>query len=181
MVDILDIHKKMQHNTISLSFKGKVSVELIDSVLLIISERLDQIEEDINTRKKVYGVLLECLQNLCLHVENDDVSKDYDANSALFMLDSSNDNYQIITANFIPNESVPEMRNTLNEINNLSKEELRQLYNTILRNKTFSHKGGAGLGFVDIARKSNQKLNFDFQTVDAKNTFFSLQININKN
>jgi hypothetical protein len=54
-------------------------------------------------------VLLECLQNLCLHVENDDVSRDYDANSALFMLDSSDDNYQIITANFIPNESVPEI------------------------------------------------------------------------
>ena len=35
-VNYMDIHKKMQHNSISLTFKGSVTFELIDSIIAII-------------------------------------------------------------------------------------------------------------------------------------------------
>ena len=41
-----------------------------------------------------------------------------------------------------------------------------------------SDKGGGGLGMIDIARKSGQKLDFDFQQVDEEFSFYSLNINI---
>ena len=36
----------------------------------------------------------------------------------------------------------------------------------MLNNNQFSPKGGGGLGFVDLARKSGQKLHYDFKPVD---------------
>ena len=44
-----------------------------------------------------------------------------------------------------------------------------------------THKGGAGLGFVDMARKSGQKLHFDFEPIDEHFSFFSLKTIISRN
>ena len=178
----MDMHKKMQHNSISLTFKGTVTFELIDSIIAIISNRLDQIESNVVTKKKVYGVMLECLQNLCFHVEkngSEEANPAYDSQSALFMIDSDDRGYSITTGNFVSKEKMDALKNWLDEINSLSEQEIKELYNKILRNKSFSDKGTAGLGFVDIARKVG-KLDYNFDSVDDKYSFFAFQLSIKK-
>jgi hypothetical protein len=178
----MEIHKKMQHNSISLTFKGAVTFELVDSIIAIISNKLDQIETNIVTKKKVYGVMLECLQNLCFHVDkpNDEhFNPYYDQQSALFMIDADDKGYQITTGNFIVKEKMEALKNWLDEINSLSEQEIKELYNKILRNKHFSEKGTAGLGIVDMARKVG-KLNYNFNTIDDKYEFFAFNLNIRK-
>ncbi len=178
----MDIHRRMQHNSISLTFKGTVTFELIDSIIAIISNRLDQIESSVVTKKKVYGVMLECLQNLCFHVEKngiDEYNPAYDSQSALFMIDSDDGGYHITTGNFVAKEKTESLKNWLDEINSLSEQEIKELYNKILRNKTFSDKGTAGLGFVDIARKVG-RLNYNFNTIDDKYSFFAFKLDIQK-
>ena len=59
----------MQDNNIMLSFKGEVSFDLVKSVLDIIEGRLERMEDNPKTKKKVFNVLVECLQNLCHHIE----------------------------------------------------------------------------------------------------------------
>ena len=184
MLNFLEIHNQMASDSIALTFKGNVTFELIDSIIIIISDKLDHVESDLNIRKKVYGVLTECLQNLCNHidkVENDTRDVNYDVNSAIIMVDSDEEGYLIKTGNFIPNHKVEALQNWLADINLYSKEALKELYNKILTNKVFSDKGGGGLGFVDIARKSGKKLEFNFQKVDDSYSFFSFQIKIIKN
>ncbi|MDX2195462.1 MAG: SiaB family protein kinase [Cytophagales bacterium] len=184
MLNFLEIHNQMAANSIALTFKGNVTFELIDSIIMIISDKLDHVENDLSVRKKVYGVLTECLQNLCNHIdklEKETVVINYDVNSAIIMVDTDPDGYLIKTGNFITASKVDNLKIWLNEINTYSKDELKDLYNRILTNKVFSEKGGGGLGFVDIARKSGQKLEFDFQPVDNAFSFFSFQIKISKN
>ena len=40
-----------------------------------------------------------------------------------------------------------------------------------------AEKGGGGLGMIDIARKSGQKLNYHFTEIDETFSFFNLNIN----
>lgn len=183
MLSFLDIHKQMKLNSIALFFKGYVTFELIDSIILIVSERLEHLENDINVRKRVYGALTECLQNLCNHIENNpkmDDDLNYDLHSAIIMIDSDNNGYIIKTGNFIANNKVEMLNEALVEINNADKDQLKEMYNKILKQKTFSEKGGAGLGLIDIARKSGKKLEYTFEKVDAKFSFFSFQIMIGR-
>lgn len=182
MMNFLDIHKHMVPNSISMIFKGAVTFELIDSIVVAINDRLDKIEGDINTRKKVFGVLIECLQNLGNHVDRENYNSmtGYDPNTVLFMIDSIDKGYRIVTANFIPNEKVEGLKEWIEEINSLSKEELRKKYNEILQNNSFNIKGGGGLGFLDIAMKVGQKLDYGFQEVNENFSFFTFQITINK-
>lgn len=186
MSDIYELYKKMQHNNIMLSFKGEVTSDLISSFLNIIEEKLDKSHESTKIKKRVFNVMVECLQNLYHHI--DDISPITDGNdtslsgikSAILLIWKEDSGYYIITGNHVLNESVNKLKSRLDKINSLSKDELKDLYQDILANQGFSDKGGGGLGMVDIARKSGEKLEYNFHPVNDKLSFFSLQINISE-
>lgn len=180
MEDCLEMYKKMIPNSLKLSYKGVVTFEIIDAVLSIISGRLDIIEKDITTRKKVYGILMESLQNLCNHTETPVNNFSYDVTSILLTIENDSEKYFIKTGNFIPIAKVSELKKWIDKINSSSSSELRNLYNNILTNNKYSSKGGGGLGFLDIARKCSGKLKYNFEPVDDYNSFFTLNIQIKR-
>lgn len=182
MVDIYDFYDTMERNKIMLSFKGDITSELLTSILQIMESKLDNLQEEPKIKKKVYNVLVECLQNLYHHMDEimpGDVANNNDpARSAIFMIGKSENQYTIITGNYIRNENVQGLGKRLDEINKLSKEELKDYYKAVLNNGEMSQKGGGGLGMIDIARKTGEKLDYNFMSVDDRYSFFSLNIKI---
>jgi hypothetical protein len=64
MIDAFNIYDSMDRNNILLSFKGDITSELLTSILQIMENKMDNMQEEPKTKKKVYNVLVECLQNL---------------------------------------------------------------------------------------------------------------------
>ena len=62
----------------------------------------------------------------------------------------------------------------------LNKDIVKGYYKELIKSSELSDKGGAGLGFVDIARKSGHKLEFDFEKVNEEYSFFSFKTKISK-
>jgi hypothetical protein len=60
----------------------------------------------------------------------------------------------------------------------MDKEGLREYYQTSLESSMISTKGTAGLGMIDIARKSGNKLDFEFLTINEETSFFCLNVTI---
>lgn len=186
MIDIFDFYKKMDKHNIMLSFKGDITSDLLTNILHITETKLDRIEEDSKLKKKVFNVLVECLQNLYHHIDeikpelaNAGVSEEeIEMKTAILMIGRDKESYYILTGNHILNDKIPGFRKKLDTINSMSKEELKLHYQDILNNHGFSKKGGGGLGMIDIARKSGQKLVYNFQPVNETNSFFSLHIKI---
>ncbi len=176
----------MDRNNIILSFKGEVTSELLTSILQIMENKLDDVEENKKVRKKVYNILVECLQNLYHHIEDiekgsappPDGSDQEDRRSAIFMIGKQGDHYSIITGNFILKEEEEKLRERLDQINAMTREELKDHYKSVLNNGKLSEKGGGGLGMIDIAKKSGQKLDYNFTSLDRNNSFFSLNVKV---
>ena len=182
MLNIYDFYDKMERNNIMLSFKGDITSELLTSVLQIMESKLDNLQEEPKIKKKVYNVLVECLQNLYHHLDevSEDSSQNEKVRSAIFMIGKIDNQYNIITGNYIKNANIEKLKKRLDDINLLTKEELKEYYKMILSNGELSMKGGGGLGMIDIARKTGQKLNFNFSPVDEQYSFFSLNIKISQ-
>lgn len=179
MLDIFDIYDKMEKNNIMLSFKGTVTSELLTSILQIMENKLEVTDDSPKIKKKVFNVLVECLQNLYHHIdEGKEIEGIANYKSAIFMVGKMNDQYFIITGNFIQSENVSGLKDKLDTINAMDKEQLKDYYKAVLNNGSMSAKGGGGLGMIDIARKSGQKLEYNFQPVDAENSFFSLNVKV---
>ena len=179
-MDIFDLYNRMESDRVLLSFKGDITSDLTSSILGIIAQRLVELNETPKLRKKVYNVLVECLQNLYHHIDTNTLgaSDDKDKRSAIFMIGLNNQGYSITTGNYIDTNKVDSLADRLNRINALSPDELKQLYKEVLNNDERSDKGGGGLGMIDIARKTGKKLNYDFIPVTEGRSFFSLNISI---
>jgi len=180
--DIYSFYKKMEHNDIMLSFKGDITSELLSSMLQIMETKLENLDEQPKVRKKVYNVLVECLQNLYHHRDEmrADMSGDEAKKQAIFMISKNTVEYNIMTGNFVRSDKVASLQARIDKINAMDKDELKQYYQDVLSLEGFSEKGGGGLGFIDIARKSGQKLNYEFLKIDENFSFFSLYIKISQ-
>jgi mevalonate kinase len=180
MVDAFSIYDKMERNNILLSFKGDITSELLTSILQIMENKMDNMQEEPKMKKKVYNVLVECLQNLYHHMDDvADATGDINR-SAIFMIGKFNNAYTITTGNYILSENVNGLKGRLDEVNALTKDELKEYYKKVLNNGEMSLKGGGGLGMIDIARKTGEKLEYNFLEIDNKVSFFTLNIKINQ-
>ena len=61
---IHDLYDELERHRVMLSFKGALSPELVTALLGATERRMEGIEPDARTRKRVFNVVLECLQNL---------------------------------------------------------------------------------------------------------------------
>lgn len=177
-MDVFDILNKMERNNILLAFKGEITSSLLDSIFNIVESKMVALNEDSMVKKKVYNVLVESLQNLYHHLDEIRDPETDKIKTAIFTVGKSQDLYTIITGNYILNENISSLKARLDEVNSLNKEELKEYYKKVLNNGEMSLKGGGGLGMIDIARKTGEKLEYNFLEIDNKISFFTLNINI---
>ena len=112
------------------------------------------------------------------HAENFEAERKV-KNNAVFMIGKHEKEYFVTSGNAIANDEVEDMIRKLENINSLDKEGLKLLYRQIIKDKKgLNPHGGAGLGFVDMARKSERKLIFDFEPINEELTYFSFKATI---
>lgn len=71
------------------------------------------------------------------------------------------------------------LEKSLITVNNATHDELKEMYKKQIKEGKLSEKGGAGLGLIDIARKTGETLNYQFLQLDDENYFFILKVEIN--
>jgi hypothetical protein len=179
--DINEYYSRLNGGDVLMAFKGSISSELISNVLEVVESKLDEYDESSKIRKKVYNVLVESLQNLYHHIEvlPDVMQKEYDEKFGILVVCRLDDRYRISTGNFITQDKVDVLRNKIDKINSMSREELKDMYKFILNHQRLSEKGGGGLGLVDIARKTGNQLHYTFERYDDVYYFFNLDVYIN--
>jgi hypothetical protein len=169
--------EKTDGNTI-LFYRGNINPDLINQILDTVEDKLVLGNENSKLRKKVYNVLVESLQNLYHHVDSvpDEFDDHLSERFGILSVNKVADGYKVITGNFVRNSLVGTLEERLKKINESSHEEITELYKFILNHQRISPKGGGGLGLVDIARKTGNKLIYSFKEYDDKLCFFYLNI-----
>lgn len=183
---VVDFHNMMVNKKITLAYEGEVTQEITKAFTSMTERNLDKVEENGKIKKKVYHVMVECLQNISKHADDDSetASNNLDeglAKTGLFLIGSDHNEYFITSGNGIANENIPSLKEMIDNINSLNQDELKQLHKEKMRETAISDKGGAGLGFIDIARKTGNPLEYHFEPIDDKNSFFLLKTSIKRN
>jgi len=175
---VYEFYKTMTQNEISLVYEGEITHEITKIFTAMTEKSLEKNAESNSVQRKVFHVMVECLQNISKHA--DTIGEDKDERRGIVMVCRSNDCYNIITGNIINNDKVPDLKKNLDYINSLDKEELSALYKQQIKEGTLSDKGGAGLGFIDIVKKTGSKLAYQFKQLTNDASFFILTSSINR-
>lgn len=183
MVDrIFDLYDDLEKQRIMLSFKGDLSPDLISAILNLVERKMEVSEADHLVRRRVFNVVVECLQNLFHHNHGAQAlgpgAMGNEAPQGVVMIAHDDAGYSVLTGNYMAQEEVVRLKEHLDHVNGCEPQQLRDLYKSTLADGKFTRSGGGGLGIIDIARKSGQKLEYGFVPSDNGNTFFSLNVNV---
>ncbi len=176
--EIFDLYDSMEKKNIMLSFKGELTTDLLTSILQIVENKLDRFGESAKVKKRMFNILVECLQNLHHHIESPPEGSSDDTPSVVVMIAKNVTGYSVLTGNFVLANNADTLKQRLEEINSMTKEEVKALYKSVLADGQMSEKGGGGLGMIDIARKSGEKLEYGFVPFGNGSSFFSLNVKV---
>ena len=179
---VYEFHNEMLANKFTLVYEGEITHQITKAFTSLAENKMDSYSEDASMKKKVFHVMVECLQNLSKHAdERVSSSTGGFAGNGIFIvgrLEDENQGYQILTGNAVEKSKVIELKALLEKINQLDKDGLKELFKKQMREGSLSEKGGAGLGLIDIARKTGEKLEYNFIEIDENNSFFLLRTKI---
>jgi hypothetical protein len=169
IVDILD------KESMSYFYRGNLTQSITDGILALTETNLTKANEPVKVKKRVYTILVEGLQNITRHQDGPQDLKSF------FGVEQSGEYYYITMSNIILNQNIDHLSEQLDKINNLEPEELKMFYKQALMENELSAKGGAGLGLIEMARKSGNKLQYDFKKIDEEHSYFYLRTYIKHN
>ena len=164
-----DICKKMLNEQIMFVYRGVVTNENSSSLLLLLENEMKSSEYGNIGRKRLFMFVLESLQNVSRHSDNNQY-----ADMSIVIYAKSKSGYTVTTGNVIQNDQVDELKSKLENVNNIQTNDIRNVYRQALSEAKISSKGGAGLGLIEMAKKTGNKLDFDFIPVDDKWSYFIL-------
>jgi hypothetical protein len=174
------LYQKLRNQKASLSYLGVFNDELTATIIRL-SEYYFLEKSDLSTlRKKVSFLIAECFQNVVRHGSMEKQVLAETGQKDFYQISIFEDRVVMTTCNLVDNAFKKDIENRIHNINKLSAEELKQLYKEVLSGQGFSSKGGAGLGLIEMARKSGQQLGFYLLPLNGKYSRFFLTIEISK-
>jgi hypothetical protein len=143
-------------------YRGEFNSDITNYILSLAEKNIIESKIQAKTKKRVFHIMVESIQNITRH---QDFSNEELASTAFFTIQKNGTFFYVTTANIIAKEDIPPLKKKLEKLNNLSKKELTKFYLEILNDGKISSKGGAGLGLIEIVRKSGNKLYYDFKDI----------------
>lgn len=159
-------------------YRGEFTQNLQQHILSLAEKNIDREKISGKIKKRVFHIMVESIQNISRHGDNKDEQNTAE-NYAMFSIQKEKEWYYITTSNIIENSKVEALRSKLDKINSLDQAELDKFYREVLGNGQLSKKGGAGLGLIEMVRKSGNKLSYDIEKINDEHSYFYLHSHIN--
>ncbi|MCF8381521.1 MAG: SiaB family protein kinase [Bacteroidales bacterium] len=169
---VYDFYSSMKNHEISLAYEGEMNHQVMKAFTNLTIEKMSRQSENNPIQKKVFHVMVECLQNISKHAFHSELNSENDLNNGVLLVSNTEEFYQVTTGNIIEKNKVKDLNEFLEMINELDDSNLRNLYKKQLKEGAISLKGGAGVGFIDIKRKTGRKLEFHFLPLNNSQSFF---------
>ena len=118
--------------------------------------------------RKIYHAVVESLQNVMRHAHDTESGKPQgsDESEGSFIISGSDMKLMVSTCNAIPNEDVEKVKEMIDYFNSLDEAQIKEQYKKMVKEARISEKGGAGLGLIDIIKKTKNKMNYHFEKIN---------------
>ncbi len=173
---VYKIFETLMNDEFSMIYSGVFSNSILTPLTDLINSFMTDPNVDLKKlNKKVAYMTIENFQNILRYSETEMVEA---PEKDMLLIRMLNRNIFIITVNLVRKSKADEIGSYVDKLNNLDKQELSDLYFKKLTNQAFSSKGGAGLGFIEMIRKTRNKLFYKFVPYNDEFVFFYFQIQI---
>jgi len=160
-----------------LFYQGPLSFSTIDSLLS--DFKLAALDHDIpfKTYKKMIYIMIEALENITKYSEHFVCETDTSSGFCPSCQISKNaSSIELITSNPVKKKDVGPLIAKMDDVNSRNSAELKEHYRDIIANGKFSASGGAGLGFIEMAKTAGNKLEYSFENLTEDYSLYTFRI-----
>lgn len=166
------LHDKMLRQRYLLCYKGTFSQSVTRCLLAITENKLNNENIDLSLKKKVFSIMVNCLQNICMTSESNRILQEHES---ILMLGKNETDIFIYCGSVLRQDKAAELKPKLIAINTMNKQDLKILFTEMIIALNQNEIPESQIALVDIARKSGRKLDYDFRPIDETSTFFSMK------
>jgi len=176
MIDIIyDCYRDLKKENIFFFYNGIFPHEVITEIAEMIFNKTKMEDVKAITRNRLFSVIVEQMQNMNYYSDKHLNNSDSSVGEGTIMVGYEGNYYFVICANMIEAEKIVPLREKINKLKSMSKQQLKEYYNYRRKQKSEIDSKGASLGLIEIARRSSKPLEFCFKEVDNELSFFLLK------
>lgn len=174
------LKSELDQQGIFFCFSGPISQALLMEVGDTLRNKLAREKTSPSTILKVFAMFVEQAQNIIRYSAEEVISDEASVQlgNGIVVVGYDNGHYYVLCGNLVENEDVSFLSEQLKKLQTMNKEQLKIYYKEQRRKAPHDKSKGAGLGFIELARRSVTPIQFDFRNIDDKYTFFSLKTEI---
>lgn len=136
--------------------------------ILELESHVDELNITTKSKKQINKIVTETLDNVCRHAIQGE------SKLSCFSCKIHDNKIFVATRNLIQNNQVGQILMMIEDLNSSDKDELNERYRHQLKNGKLDDGGNAGLGFLEIARRTNDMIRFNFESNEVKDSYFTL-------
>ena len=160
-----------------LSYQGPLSFSTIDWLLSEFKLAAQEHEISFRAYKKMISIMIEALENISKYSDQFQCSGDQKNGHCPSCFINRNTNLiELITRNPVRKKDVEPLRTRIDNVNKCDKEQLKEVYKSTITNGEFSPKGGAGLGFIEMAKTTGNKLEYSFENLSGEYSLYTFRV-----
>jgi hypothetical protein len=178
VVSTAGLLKNLQNDDLIFAYAGSISDSITHKIIELTQSNIDSAGNFVKLKNKISFLMAECYQNVARHSKYSVSDESLNEHNSGFFVRSIGNTFHIASANVINNNLISSIKEKLDKVNSLTPEELKLLQKEVLSEGRLSDRGGAGLGIIEMARRTGQKICYSFEPINSENSLFFLQLTI---
>ena len=171
MIGLFKLRNELIDNGIIFSFSGTLSQNIISSIAETFENKMQKSNVEFSLIQNVFSIFIEQIQNILSYSDH---LNDFSIIAIGF--NKNLNKYYVLSGNMIDLNKKDRIHEKIEKVNSMNKKELRVYYKELRKSGVDTHKRGAGLGFIEMAKKSTEPIEFMFEDFNNKFTFFTLKV-----
>lgn len=181
-LELYNLRECFSRNKIIFCYSGPISQPVMVEIGNALRQKMQHEATGKSVISKTFSILVEQVQNI-MHYSAEKTILDTLDNIKISMgivaVGYENNRYFVSSGNMIRKEDQKRISSMIDAINRMNPDEKKQYYRDIRKKTNSDNKSkGAGLGFIEMARKSDSPVDFDFIDIDNDYCFFTIRLNI---
>lgn len=162
---------------IFLCYGGALTQQLISGMTDALEKEVSHNDLSMKISNNIFTIFIELSQNLMNYTNaHPEISE---TGLIIVGMSSDSNHYYIISRNRISDEAKTIIEERLNDVEGKDRDELRALYREKRKANRLEKDKGAGIGFIEIARRCD-KIEHHFQPIGNGNSYFTVKTTIAK-
>ncbi len=175
---IREIQDTLDDHGVIFCFSGYMTEDILVSIGKTLRQKMEIVDADKSKTRAIFSVFVEEAQNLIRYssgVLADNNTPQTELRRGFMAVGRENGAYYVCCGNLILNKDVDRLKGHLEDIQKMDKDTLKKAYKEILRGDVPEFSKGAGVGFIEIARRAEHGFDFDFCSSGDGLSYFTLK------